>query len=101
MVALLLLAGTSPAVAEEAGGAQRLVRRLDWRVGELEGEVATLRRYAEQQGEALVRLEARAEAVAHQRWEEAIARFAAGLGATGLLLSGLMAWRPGRRRSPR
>ncbi len=57
LLALLLLAGQGPVWAS-AGEAQR----LNWRIRELEGELAALRQLASQQHASIDRLQALAEA---------------------------------------
>ncbi|MFD0669323.1 hypothetical protein ACT80S_16510 [Ramlibacter sp. MAHUQ-53] len=62
-----------------------LAQRLDWRIDELQAELAILQRYAEQQRAQMDRLQARAEAAEAGRRTRTLAVLAAGaLGLAGI-----------------
>lgn len=59
LVVLPALLGPAPAWAVETAGQ---AQRLNWRISELEGELAALRQFANQQDASIDRLQARAQA---------------------------------------
>lgn len=89
--ALLLLATllATPAWADPAPR-HGLAQRLDWRVHELEGELAALQRFSEQQHARMAQLQDRAEQAAAQArpWPRGLAAVAAAAG----LLSAMVGW---------
>lgn len=90
LVVLSALMGQAPAFAREMAGE---AQRLNWRIMELEGEVAALRQFASQQDASIDRLQARAEA------SDARARRArAAAGLLVLSCAAVMAWWWVRRR---
>ena len=91
LVVLPVLPG--PALASTLPAAAGEVQRLHWRINELEGELAALRQFADQQDASIGRLQARAEASASR----VRAAVAGGMG-LALLAGGATVWALRRRR---
>ncbi len=107
LLALVFAAATPTVRAEphpESHARPALAQRLDWRVGELEAELATLQWFAEQQRAQVDRLQARAEAVeaeAHA-WPRPLAVPVLLAACGALVLWGRRRWTsPRQRQGPR
>lgn len=92
LAGVLMTLAAQGLAAKSAEPAAESPQRLAWRIAELEGEVAVLRRFTQQQDASLDTLQSALDASAARQLAENLT-----LAALWALVSGLAAWRAVRR----